>query len=268
MIDRILINKEFNDIKLNEEVSLADRVEQLESLVNSLVENKMNLVAPKQEVKNIEINLPTKEELVQYTEEIVEPAYEPIYSEPVEEPIIEVKDPVYIQPTVTEEVITNDEVQIEEIEQILNTASKQHKLKLQGVFKQIEEDYPGVFIAQIMVVGEVVAVNEERFIVVLNDLGYCNRLMKYESFVKLMEILNQYLPELKDYICLPKGIWNKVKADFSSKYSPSNPIVKLDKIKIGVKKRIEPTVVKVDDFEQLKQQVSECFDEDILIVEE
>ena len=256
------------DIKLNEEVSLADRVEQLESLVNSLVENKMNLVAPKQEVKNIEINLPTKEELVQYTEEVIEPSYEPIYSEQVEEPIIEVKEQVHVQPTVVEEVISNDEVQIEEIEQILNTASKQHKLKLQGVFKQIEEDYPGVFIAQIMVVGEVVAVNEERFIVVLNDLGYCNRLMKYESFVKLMEILNQYLPELKDYICLPKGIWNKVKADFSSKYNPSNPIVKLDKIKIGVKKRIEPTVVKVDDFEQLKQQVSECFDEDILIVEE
>ena len=256
------------DIKLNEEASLADRVEQLESLVNSLVENKMNLVAPKQEVKNIEINLPTKEELVQFTEEAIEPSYEPVYEEPIVEPTVEVKEPVYVQPVVTEEVISSDEIQIEEIEQILNTASKQHKIKLQGVFKQIEEDYPGVFIAQIMVVGEVVAVNEERFIVVLNDLGYCNRLMKYESFVKLMEILNQYLPELKDYICLPKGIWNKVKTDFSSKYNPSNPIVKLEKIKIGVKKRIEPTVVKVDDFEQLKQQVSECFDDNILIVEE
>lgn len=251
------------DVKLNEEVSLVDRVEQLESMVNSLLENRMNVI-PKAEPKNIEINLPTKEELEQYTE-IVE---EQIIEEPVfEQPIVN-QTPVITEIKEVEQVISSDEVQIEEIEQILNTANKQNKLKLQGVFKQIEEDYPGVFIAQIMVVGEVVAVNNDRFIVVLNDLGYCNRLMKYENFVKLMEILNQYLPDLKDYICLPKGIWNKIKSDFSSKYNPSNPTVKLEKIAIGVKKRIEPTVVKVDDFEKLKQQVTECFDENILIVEE
>lgn len=251
------------DVKLNEEVSLVDRVEQLESMVNSLLENRMNVI-PKAEPKNIEINLPTKEELKQYTE-IVE---EQIIEEPVfEQPIVN-QTPVITETKEVEQVISSDEVQIEEIEQILNTANKQNKLKLQGVFKQIEEDYPGVFIAQIMVVGEVVAVNSDRFIVVLNDLGYCNRLMKYENFVKLMEILNQYLPNLKDYICLPKGIWNKIKSDFSSKYNPSNPTVKLEKIAIGVKKRIEPTVVKVDDFEKLKQQVTECFDENILIVEE
>lgn len=251
------------DVKLNEEVSLVDRVEQLESMVNSLLENRMNVI-PKAEPKNIEINLPTKEELEQYTE-IVE---EQIIEEPVfEQPIVN-QTPVITEIKEVEQVISSDEVQIEEIEQILNTANKQNKLKLQGVFKQIEEDYPGVFIAQIMVVGEVVAVNSDRFIVVLNDLGYCNRLMKYENFVKLMEILNQYLPDFKDYICLPKGIWNKIKSDFSSKYNPSNPTVKLEKIAIGVKKRIEPTVVKVDDFEKLKQQVTECFDENILIVEE
>ena len=92
--------------------------------------------------------------------------------------------------------------------------------------------------------------------------------MKYENFVKLMEILNQYLQELKDYICLPKCIWNKIKADFSSKYNPANPVVKLEPITIGVKKRVEPNVIKIDDFEKLKQEVSECFDDDILIVEE
>ena len=253
------------DVKLNEEVSLVDRVEQLESMINSLVENKMNIVSPKIEQKNIEINLPTKEELEQYTEVQQEPVYEEqqIFEQPVN-----VLEPVITESKINEPVISNDEVQIEEIEQILNTANKQNKSKLQGVFKQIEEDYPGVFIAQILVVGEVVAVNNDRFIVVLNDLGYCNRLMKYENFVKLMEILNQYLPDLKDYICLPKGIWNKIRADFSSKYNPNNPVVKLDKLAIGVKKRVEPVVTKVDDFEKLKQELEECFDENILIVEE
>ena len=228
------------DIKLNEEVSLLDRVEQLESMVNSLLENKIN-VKPKEEIKNIEINLPTKEELVQYTENAIQ----------------------------QEVVVNNDEVQIEDIEQILNTASKQHKLELQNTFKKIEEDYSGVFIAQILAVGEVVAANKEKCIVVLNDLGFCNRLMKYENFVKMMEIINYYLPEMKDYICLPKGVWNKIKIDFSKKYNPANPTVKLDKLHIGVKKRIEPTVVKKDDFEQIKEQVLECFDDNILeIVEE
>ena len=248
------------DIKLNEEVSLLDRVEQLESMVNSLLENKIN-VKPKEEIKNIEINLPTKEELVQYTENTIQ--QEEVYEEPTiiePTPVVEIKEEV---------VVNNDEVQIEDIEQILNTASKQHKLELQNTFKKIEEDYSGVFIAQILAVGEVVAANKEKCIVVLNDLGFCNRLMKYENFVKMMEIINYYLPEMKDYICLPKGVWNKIKIDFSKKYNPANPTVKLDKIHIGVKKRIEPTVVKKDDFEQIKEQVLECFDDNILeIVEE
>ena len=248
------------DIKLNEEVSLLDRVEQLESMVNSLLENKIN-VKPKEEIKNIEINLPTKEELVQYTENTIQ--QEEVYEETTiiePTPVVEIKEEV---------VVNNDEVQIEDIEQILNTASKQHKLELQNTFKKIEEDYSGVFIAQILAVGEVVAANKEKCIVVLNDLGFCNRLMKYENFVKMMEIINYYLPEMKDYICLPKGVWNKIKIDFSKKYNPANPTVKLDKIHIGVKKRIEPTVVKKDDFEQIKEQVLECFDDNILeIVEE
>ena len=248
------------DIKLNEEVSLLDRVEQLESMVNSLLENKIN-VKPKEEIKNIEINLPTKEELVQYTENTIQ--QEEVYEEPTiiePTPVVEIKEEI---------VVNNDEVQIEDIEQILNTASKQHKLELQNTFKKIEEDYSGVFIAQILAVGEVVAANKEKCIVVLNDLGFCNRLMKYENFVKMMEIINYYLPEMKDYICLPKGVWNKIKIDFSKKYNPANPTVKLDKIHIGVKKRIEPTVVKKDDFEQIKEQVLECFDDNILeIVEE
>ena len=248
------------DVKLNEEISLVDRVEQLESMVNSLLENGINIPVKKEEVKNIEINLPTKEELTSFTETVnqVEPE---VYEEVVQTPVVE--------PKVEEVVIKSDEVQIEEIEQILNTASKQHKLDLQAAFKKIEEEYSGVFIAQILAVGEVVAANNEKFIVVLNDLGFCNRLMKYENFVKMMEIINYYIPEIKDYICLPKGIWNKIKVDFSKKYNPANPIVKLEKIAIGVKRRVEPTVVQVDDFDKVKQQVLECFDDNILeIVEE
>ena len=125
------------------------------------------------------------------------------------------------------------------LEEILNMASKNRKVELQGIWKKISEDYSGVFIAQILVAGEIVAVNEDKMVVVLNDLGFCNRLMRYENFVKLIEIFDNYSSGIKDYICLPKGIWNKIKVDYKSKYSQENPKVTLDKIAIGVLRRKE-----------------------------
>ena len=251
------------DVKLNEEISILDRVEQLEGMVNMLLEQKNQPININQPPKNIEIQLPTKEELQQITKPIVEQEY-------IEEPMIsiiqdEAPGVIEVEPT----RIVTDEIETTDIEEILNSASKNHKLDVQAIFKHIEEDYSGVFIAQILAVGEVVAANEEKFIVVLNDLGFCNRLMKYENFVKMMEIINNYNPNIKDYICIPKNIWNKIRMDFSKKYSPENPKVILDKIAIGVKKRIEPTGIVKDDFDKIKEKVLECFDENIIeIVEE
>ena len=251
------------DVKLNEEISILDRVEQLEGMVNMLLEQKNQPININQPPKNIEIQLPTKEELQQITKPIVEQEY-------IEEPMISIiqdEAPVVIEVEPTRNV--TDEIETTDIEEILNSASKNHKLDVQAIFKHIEEDYSGVFIAQILAVGEVVAANEEKFIVVLNDLGFCNRLMKYENFVKMMEIINNYNPNIKDYICIPKNIWNKIRMDFSKKYSPENPKVILDKIAIGVKKRIEPTGIVKDDFDKIKEKVLECFDENIIeIVEE
>lgn len=251
------------DVKLNEEISILDRVEQLEGMVNMLLEQKNQPININQPPKNIEIQLPTKEELQQITKPIVEKEY-------IEEPTISIiQDEVPVVTEVEPTRIVTDEIETTDIEEILNSASKNHKLDVQAIFKHIEEDYSGVFIAQILAVGEVVAANEEKFIVVLNDLGFCNRLMKYENFVKMMEIINNYNPNIKDYICIPKSIWNKIRMDFSKKYSPENPKVILDKIAIGVKKRIEPTGIVKDDFDKIKEKVLECFDENIIeIVEE
>ncbi|MDE7106076.1 MAG: hypothetical protein K2O22_02825, partial [Anaeroplasmataceae bacterium] len=161
---------------------------------------------------------------------------EPVVEEPKPQPIANV-----------------NEVQIEEIEEILNSASKQRKARLQTIWKQIGLDYSGVFIAQILVAGEIVAVNENRLIVVLNDLGFCNRLMRYENYQKIMEIFETFHADIEDYICIPKATWNKIRADYMSKYSQENPIVHLEKIKIGVLKRVEPEHIEMKDehFEQL-----------------
>lgn len=216
-----------SDCKVNEEISLLERIEQLEHTIDMLASHPHEEEVP----KPIEISIPTKEEIKQ-----------------MEQP-----KPVELPKSI--EIPKEDEIQIEEVEEILNTASKNRKVELQGIWKKISEDYSGVFIAQILVAGEIVAVNEDKMVVVLNDLGFCNRLMRYENFVKLIEIFDNYSSGIKDYICLPKGIWNKIKVDYKSKYSQENPKVTLDKITIGVLRRKEPTPQDETDLEYLYEYI-------------
>ncbi len=200
-----------SDIKLNEEAGLLERIEQLEHTIDMLAEVKKE--APKQE--NIQMTIPTKEDIKKIEDTIVE------------------------KPKTVQQIDAN-EVQIEEVEEVLNSASKARKQKLQMIWQQISSEYSGVFVAQILVAGDIAAVNEDKIIVILNDLGFCNRLMRYESYLKIMEIFDYYNANIKDYICLPKATWNKILADYRKKYSQENPIVHLEKFSLGVLKRKEP----------------------------
>ncbi len=233
-----------SDIKLTEEVSLLDRIEQLEHTLHLLSEAKPEPV----KAEPIQIQLPTREELEQLDQK-----------------------PMELQPEPPKEIVpvASDEVQIEEVEAVLNSASKTRKIVLQDIWKKMEADFSGVFIAQILAAGELVAVNEHQFIVVLNDLGFCNRLMRYENFMKIIEILDGYDSGITDYICLPKGIWNKIKKDYLAKYKDT-PIVQLEKIKIGVLKRKEPEGKnQPSPDEQQLNQIYELIDKDkIEIMEE
>ncbi len=219
-----------SDSKMNEEANLLERIEQLEHTIHMLSMTKANPVKS----NPMDIALPSKEELLQIQKE-------PVMAEPIPEPA----------------KITDNEVQIEEIEEILNSASKSRKARLQAIWNQIASEYSGVFIAQILVAGEIVAVNENKFIVVLNDLGFCNRLMRYENYQKIIEIFDNFNANITDYICLPKAIWNKIRTDYRAKYSQENPKVKLEKIKIGVLKRKEPEHIEAVDetLEKLKELI-------------
>lgn len=216
-----------SDTKLNEEANLLERIEQLEHTIHLLSVSKIETPVVKE---SIAMNIPSKEDIIQ-----IQNALKPEPSQEIKE-INEIKE---------------DEIQIEEIEEILNTASKSRKTRLQAIWKQIATEYSGVFIAQILVAGEIAAVNENKFIVILNDLGYCNRLMRYENYQKIMEIFDNFNANITDYICLPKSIWKRIITDYKSKYSQENPKVKLEKIKIGVLKRKEP---------ELKEEVDECLE--------
>ncbi|MDE7162424.1 MAG: DNA polymerase III subunit gamma/tau, partial [Anaeroplasmataceae bacterium] len=157
-----------SDAKLNEEANLLDRIEQLEHTIHMLTMTKPEPVKP----QTIEVTIPSVEQIAQIKTEPI-----------VEQPTPKVK----VEPTL---IPVQDEIQIEEIEEILNTASKSRKVRLQSIWKRIGLDYSGMFIAQILVAGEIVAVNEDKMVVVLNDLGFCNRLMRYENYQKIMEIFD------------------------------------------------------------------------------
>lgn len=204
-----------NDTKLQDESKLLERIEQLEHMVSTLKSTPVIINQPK---PTYEINIPTVEEMTNIKEN---------------------KQEVIVEKPVVVREFKENEIQIEDIEVILNNGNKEKKLKLQNLWKNIGKDYHGQFIVQILIAGEIVAVSESSFIVVLNDLGYCNRLMSYENYVKIMEIVDGYNLGFTDYICLPKAVWNKIKTDYRNKYK-DNPKPKLDKIPIGVVKRKQP----------------------------
>jgi hypothetical protein len=223
-----------------------DRLESLENTISML--------------KNVEIK-PKKEEI--YNIDI--PSIDDINN------IIEDKKEVKVeQTTVEKEVvdlpITSEEITIKEIENVLNNANKEKKEALLKVWNQISERYVNVFAVQIMVNGNIVAVSDDTFIVELQDIGFCNRVMKYENYVKIIEIFNEYNLNIKDYICVPKAIWNVIKKDYGAKYKSGILKPVLEDVRIGVKRRVVPTS---ETNNKLYDDIYELFDkESVRIVEE
>lgn len=230
-----------NDTNLNTEANLLDRIESLEHTVAVLSSVKR---APEQSLKKIYTPvLPTVDELRQIKE--TEPA-PPVPEKPVSS---------------TPAKLNENEISIHDIETILNHASKEKKEKLNQIWNKISERYTNIFAIQILVNGKIVAVSDDAFIVELQDIGFCNRVMLYENYVKIIEIFNEFDLNIKDYICLPKTVWSKIREDYRRKYSKENPTPVLDDIPIGVKRRIVPTVSAVSAEDALVQQVKEYFDE-------
>ena len=239
-----------NDNVLNEEVNILNRLEAVENTI-AMFKN-IEVKQPKQETYNISI--PSVEEINNIIEEkktIVAP--EDVY----EEPIIETK-PI---------INTSDEITVRDIEKILNNANKEKKEALLKIWNKIADEHMNVFAIHIMVNGNIVAVSDDSFIVELQDEGFCNRVMKYENYVKIIEIFNENNLNIKDYICVPKSAWNVIKKDYGAKYKSGITKPILEEVKIGVKRRQIPTSQVNNN--NLYDDVFDLFDkENVKIVEE
>ena len=217
----------------------------------------------------IEPQIPSAEELERIRNAVnnidVNPANTPITSTPTHE---EVK--VDIAPINNENTLPKSEyITIDDVEKILYNASKDKKEKLLSQWNQIAERYSNVFSIQILFNGNIVAASDDAFIVELQDVGFCNRVMLYENYVKIIEIFNEFNLNIKDYICVPKAIWKKILDDFKAKRTPENPQPKLDDIQIGIKRRKIPASFEKPKEDGLINEIKQLFAENELkIVEE
>lgn len=240
-----------NDIKLNEEATLLDRITSLEHTVEMLSKPKISTQLV-EEPKVYSPSFPAKDD----------------YEMPPapQEDILEEK-------SIQEELpkpIFHDEIMVKDIVQILNHASKEKKEKLQTVWNMIADRYTSVFAIQIMVNGQIVAVSDDAFIVVLQDVGFCNRVMLYENYVKIMEIFKEMDLNIRDYICIPLAIWNKIRKEFSEQYkqTKSNEI-ELEEFPLGIKKRVIPASFEVEQKDMVLEKVKEYFEnENLKILED
>lgn len=240
-----------NDIKLNEEATLLDRITSLEHTIEMLSHQRMQHQIV-EEPKVYNPSFPSKDDYDMSSE----PQEDIIEEKPVME---ELPKPIF-----------HDEIMVKDIVRILNHASKEKKEKLQQVWNVIADKYTSVFAIQIMVNGQIVAVSDDAFIVVLQDVGFCNRVMLYENYVKIMEIFKEMDLNIRDYICIPLSIWNKIRKEFSEQYklTKSNEI-ELEEFPLGIKKRVIPASFEVEQKALVLEKVKEYFEnENLKILEE
>ena len=280
-----------NDIKLNEEANLIDRIESLEKTVNLLSNKLANQKINSNPNHNYSFvpNIPSadeinsvrdqiKQEKVAPTEPKIDEKIEQIENTTTNENKIEkIEQNVVVKETAVgvsqpqQNVVENkeeswpDEINIKDIEEIINNASKSKREELKNVWSKIGEQ-SSAFAIQILIRGNIVAVSNDAFIVELQDLGFCNRVMAYENYLRIIEEFNEAGVPIKDYICIPTSIWQKIIKDYKSKYNKTtNPKPSLENIRIGVKRRKMP---KTEVKDEVEDKLVTLFDEESLKIME
>lgn len=250
-----------NDISLQEEANLLDRIDSLEKTVHLLSNNKnLNMNDYSNSYNNsvqYDPKIPSVDELEQIRNSVQNIDINEIKPS---RPAIEISN--------TSIENKPDYITIEDIEKILNSATKESKEKILSKWNQIAERYSNVFSIQILFNGNIVAATDEAFIVELQDIGFCNRVMLYENYVKIIEIFNEFNLNIKDYICVPKAVWKKIIEDFKAKRTPDNPKPKLETIQIGVKRRKIPTSIEKTEDDSFEKEIKKLFNENELKIME
>jgi len=254
-----------SDERLNKENNILTRLDLIERNIEILFNSKNEIKNNEEENYNYKISSfdePKKEEKIKEIKEDTNNIKEEIAEDTSQD-----DNSSIIEQIKEDNSNTSDEITIKDITDILYNGKKEKKEALKEAFKQMIVNYQDVLPLQLMLRGEIVAASDDKFIVTLNDFDFCNRVMKYESFVVISEILDEMNLGFKDYICVPKHIWAEIINDFKSKYDKDNnrtPI--LNDIRIPVKKRVVSNELSEDD--KIKQNIYELIDKNDLVLED
>lgn len=267
-----------SDVKLNELSSLIERVDSLENSVHMLIRQDKNKQQNNQNYSNssfnqFNVNIPSRDELLnmrmeqQSPKEITPTVRDTKTDSVVNEEVT--NEPIILNNTPNSNLIPDDEINIHDVEEILNNSSKENRAKLENALKEIENKYSYVYI-QMLTRGKIIAVSDKAALIELADAKFCNRLMEYNTFVKVIEIIKEYVININDYVCIPREVWSEIKLDFKSKYSSLNPKPLLNPIRIGVKRRVIPQVTErvQTEEEKLVDSAKELIGDDLNILEE
>jgi DNA polymerase-3 subunit gamma/tau len=254
-----------SDERLNKENNILTRLDLIERNIEILFNSKNEIKNNEEENYNYKISSFDEPKIEEKIKEIKEDTK--IIKEEIAEDTSQDDNSSIIEQIKEDNSNTSDEITIKDITDILYNGKKEKKEALKEAFKQMIVNYQDVLPLQLMLRGEIVAASDDKFIVTLNDFDFCNRVMKYESFVVISEILDEMNLGFKDYICVPKHIWAEIINDFKSKYNKDNnrtPI--LNDIRIPVKKRVVSNELSEDD--KIKQNIYELIDKNDLVLED
>lgn len=185
---------------------------------------------------------------IKYLEAIVEKLQADLNKRPVT-PAINV-NPINTQTLkeISDKVSSGDEyVSISEINEILNNASKETREKFNKEWPLLQIKYQDILAVSILKYGKVVAVSSNAIIFVLQDEGFCNRVMKYENYMQMYEIVHNQIETIEKIIALPQNIWRQIRDDFKNKYDQGIEKPVLNNIIIPVKKPVKMVITQEKD---------------------
>ena len=191
------------------------------------------------------------------------------------QPQVEVKpEPEVFKPEVVVEdrpinVALDDEINIMDIEKIIYNNDSAKREDITRKWEELSLTHTSFMELQMLARGKVVAVSNKTVIVVLNDVSFCNRVMLYQNYLKIMEVFKENNIDIDDYLCIPIIVFREIMAEYKSLRTPDNPTPKLSDRRIGVKRRRLPEGTQKVKEKSLEDELQDLFPENTLkIVEE
>jgi len=139
--------------------------------------------------------------------------------QPVVQPLVEEKETIEDEELAIEE--PKSEYNIHFIEKVLNNADKSFKEKTIVSLERAIRESKGTDLYKYALLLDGVTISassREAMILVFNEVGHCNLIMKEENIEGVKEFFQRYLNLYISFMAIPFDYWNKVSTEFVTKF--------------------------------------------------